>query len=212
MGKLVKICGITDRRNLEILAALEPDFFGFIFYPGSPRYVSSEKMRELRRIGSAKRIGVFVNTDEQTIASSVREYDLDGIQLHGSESADFCARVREQCGGILIIKAIAAKPDLLEGAKEYEPSCDFLLFDTPTVAHGGSGLRFDASLLSNLTSPLPFLLSGGLDAGAVKDAAEALASCALCGFDFNSRLETSVGIKSETLARQAIQEVRSLNV
>lgn len=210
--KKVKICGLAEESNVRAIEALEPDFIGFIFYRGSRRFIDSDKVASFERRGPAKRIGVFVNEDSEVIAGTLDTCNLDGVQLHGDETPEYISRLRRSIGETLVIKAISASETLSRGAiADYESMCDYLLFDTPTPGRGGSGQRFDAALLRDLEITIPFFLSGGLDAGAVKEAASLLEGTKLCGFDFNSKLETAVGIKSVALARQVIEEVRNLH-
>lgn len=88
----VKVCGMSFPGNVAAVDALGVDLLGFIFYPNSPRCVTTppEKLPPTR----AKRVGVFVDQDEDEILSAVGRYGLDGVQLHGAESPDFCRRLR----------------------------------------------------------------------------------------------------------------------
>ena len=88
----VKVCGMNFPDNVAAVDALGVDSLGFVFYPNSPRSVTTplEKLPPTR----AKRVGVFVDQDEEEILSAVGRYGLDGVQLHGAESPDFCRRLR----------------------------------------------------------------------------------------------------------------------
>ena len=91
--------------NVAAVDALGVDLLGFVFYPNSPRCVTTppEKLPPTR----AKRVGVFVDQDEEEILSVAERYGLGGVQLHGAESPAFCRRL---CGGLpsgtLLIKAV----------------------------------------------------------------------------------------------------------
>ena len=161
----VKVCGMNFPDNVAAVDALGVDSLGFVFYPNSPRCVTTppEKLPPTR----AKRVGVFVDQDEEEILSAVGRYGLDGVQLHGAESPAFCRRLRGGLPpGTLLIKAVGvACSENLTAALAYEEVADGLLFDTRCATHGGSGRRFDWSLLSRYRGNLPFLLSGGLGPG-----------------------------------------------
>ena len=88
----VKICGIT---NLEdALAAVESgvDMLGFIF-ADSPRKVTPEVVKEIisQLPSSVLKVGVFMDQGINEVKDAVEFYGLDMIQLHGSESPEFCA-------------------------------------------------------------------------------------------------------------------------
>ena len=101
----VKICGISERANLEEILGLEPDYLGFIFFPASPRFMEEKLNPEDLMIipKKVKRVGVFVNADSYAIDGNYWKYNLDFVQLHGDESPSFCKKLSET--GIRIIKA-----------------------------------------------------------------------------------------------------------
>ena len=100
-GKLIKVCGMTDGENIRAVESLGADLIGFIFYPGSPRCVRETPSYLPRR---AKRVGVFVDASRDEILRRHDTYRFDYIQLHGDESPEFCAQLREQ-EGLKVIKA-----------------------------------------------------------------------------------------------------------
>lgn len=190
----VKVCGMNFPDNVVAVDALGVDLLGFVFYPNSPRCVATppEKLPPTR----AKRVGVFVDQDEDEILSAVGRYGLDGVQLHGAESPDFCRRLRRSLPpGTLLVKAVGvASSEDLTTALAYEEVADCLLFDTRCATHGGSGRRFDWSLLSRYRGNLPFLLSGGLGPGD-EERVRSFHHPRCQGVDLNSRFELSPGIK-----------------
>ena len=174
--------------NIAQIVALKPDFLGFIFYPKSPRYAEPldvEAMNSLPR--SVLKIGVFVNESLDDILETVKKYSLNGVQLHGSESEELCYTFKS--AGLLVFKAFSiADPSDFDLTEEYEGTCDFYIFDTKTPQHGGSGQKFDWSMLSAYQGNTRFLLSGGITADDA-DAIKAIDHPKLWGVDLNSRFE-----------------------
>ncbi len=197
--KLLKICGMKYLENIPEVAALKPNFMGFIFYPKSPRFAEPLNAIALESIPkSIKKIGVFVNGDLENILTTVYKYKLDGVQLHGVELVKMCRKLRET--GLLVIKTfpIAAAYNF-KVTKKYEGVCDYFLFDTKTESFGGSGVKFNWSLLQEYQGNTRFLLSGGI----TPDDAPALLKIdhpQFAGIDLNSKFELSPGMKNiETL-------------
>src|SRR5699024_11026246 len=88
------------------IAALQPDYIGFIFYKHSPRYMRTQlsKTQVTSLPNSPQKVGVFVNESPEQILRTVDDYRLDLIQLHGDESPETCAFFKEL--GLKLIKAI----------------------------------------------------------------------------------------------------------
>ena len=100
----IKICGMKIPENIQAVAALQPDLMGFIFYPKSPRYAEKLDLETLNSLPkSIKKIGVFVNEDLENILTIATKYNLDGVQLHGTELVMMCKELRK--AGFLVIKA-----------------------------------------------------------------------------------------------------------
>lgn len=83
----LKICGMKYHDNILAAAALQPDYMGFIFYPGSKRFMT-EKIPELSE--KIKKTGVFVNQQLSEVITKIKEFDLDAVQLHGEETVQYC--------------------------------------------------------------------------------------------------------------------------
>lgn len=89
-----------------------------------------------------RRIGVFVDMSLEDIRSRIAEYGLYGVQLHGNEPPHLCEALRSN--GVKVIKAFPIRDRFsLEACRNYEPVCDYFLFDTPTPGYGGAGTIFD---------------------------------------------------------------------
>lgn len=185
----IKVCGFTREADLDGALALGVDAVGFVLYPPSPRAVTIERTAELaRRVPPfVTRVGLFVNEDAAVVERAASEAALDLLQFHGDESREYCERF-----GRPYIKAVRVRPetDLLECAERFH-GARALLLDAWSEAWGGSGKRFDWSLIPP-SLPLPLILSGGLDPDNV---AEAVRNIRPAAVDVSSGVESAKGIK-----------------
>lgn len=185
----IKVCGFTREADLDGALALGVDAVGFVLYPPSPRAVTVARAAELaRRVPPfVTRVGLFVNEDAAAVERATREAALDLLQFHGDESAEYCERF-----GLPWIKAVRVRPetDLLECADRFR-GARALLLDAWSEAWGGSGKRFDWSLIPP-SLPMPLILSGGLDPDNV---AEAVRNIRPVAVDVSSGVESAKGIK-----------------
>ena len=90
-GAFFKVCGMRDAENIRAVEALGIQWMGFIFWPGSKRFVSE---RPSYLPTKCKRVGVFVDADIAEVLQKVEEYALDVIQLHGSESPEYISQLK----------------------------------------------------------------------------------------------------------------------
>ena len=155
----LKVCGLKYKENIEQVAALRPDYMGFIFYPQSKRFVGDDfKMPMISP--EIKKVGVFVNATAGYIIEKIDKHGLDFIQLHGNESASFCEVMSHL---VKVIKAFGIDDNFdFNVLASYKNSCDYFLFDTKTTEFGGSGKQFNRDVLKNYTHDVPFFLSGGI--------------------------------------------------
>lgn len=221
----IKVCGMRDPLNIEQVAALKPDFMGFIFYQKSPRYVGEAAIEAICRLPlSIKRVGVFVNSPKDEIVKIVATYGLDYVQLHGNESPEMCAELRVEFArratetdnvakqvGIIKAVSISTAEDLRTATLRYDGHTDYLLFDTRTPHYGGSGESFDWRLLEHYMGSTPFFLSGGispLHTAQIKQLAHTRTDnmAQLFALDLNSRFETEPGIKNVEQLKTFIYE------
>lgn len=192
--------------NLEAVCELSPDYVGFIFYPRSKRFVDVRTDQDLFRIPGPgiKKVGVFVDEDIHRIMHIYETCELSLVQLHGNETVDECRELKE--AGIPLLKAFdpSASQALLN---DFEPFIDYYLFDTPGPGKGGSGRKFDWTLLDGLNLPHPFFLGGGIapsDAGVVEE----VKNEAFLAVDVNSRFELSPGRKDIQALSTFIKQIR----
>ena len=200
----VKVCGMREAGNIAEVARLAPDFMGFIFYEPSPRNACGMPPEALDALSpETKRVGVFVDAPKEHVLAIAQKYALDLVQLHGSESPEMCAELRLSLG---VAKAfgIGSLEDVARTAA-YEGTCDLYVFDTAASTHGGTGRKFDHSLLVSYEGNTPYLLSGGIGP---EDTAAAPSDPRCAGFDINSRFETAPGIKDPEAIAKFMQTVK----
>ncbi len=186
----LKVCGSRDPENIKQIAALKPDYLGFIFYAGSKRYVGEEFVMPAIS-GDIKKVGVFVNAPASYIIEKIDRYKLDMIQLHGDEKPEFCEVLNHI---IPVVKAFGVDESFdLKILDAYKSGCSYFLFDTKSKAFGGSGNQFDWTILNNYDHALPFFLSGGIDLNEVKKMANF--KFRAFAIDVNSKFETEPGVK-----------------
>ena len=207
MKKIIKVCGMRDAENVRNVENLDVNFLGFIFYSGSPRYVgdNSDSLDVVCKCTKSK-VGVFVNELFDFIYDKAELCKLDYLQLHGKETPDLCRELRQL--GHSVIKAFSiASADDFKSMENYSGCCDYFLFDTKCVGYGGSGQRFDWSLLDEYNGATPFLLSGGLTPDCFDDLSR-LVHPKFAGIDLNSGFEVSPAMKDVDKLRVFISQVR----
>ena len=204
-GKIIKVCGMCEAENIRDVESLEGiDMLGFIFYPKSPRYVY--ELPAYLPVYT-RRVGVFVNEDKQIVSMYADRFGLNYVQLHGTESPEYCRSLH--MAGLKIIKAFSiARPKDLAKVYEYEKVCDLFLFDTKCEQYGGSGNQFDWSILHTYNGQVPFLLSGGINPYSV-NALKEFKHPRLAGYDLNSRFELKPGKKDTERIRTFLNELKS---
>lgn len=194
----LKVCGMRYTDNIRAVAAIEPDYLGFIFFEGSSRYVS-ESIPKLPTV--LKKAGVFVNATYDTIVKKINTYDLQAVQLHGDESPEFCKSI--QALNIEVIKVFSIKNEFnFELLRPFEPVCDFFLFDTKGPLAGGNGYYFDWSVLEKYPSKKPYFLSGGIGLESIEALQEFKKSTAAIycyAIDVNSQFEIAPAQKNKKL-------------
>jgi phosphoribosylanthranilate isomerase len=193
----IKVCGITEMKQLQQLDGLDIDFAGLIFYKESPRYIGEKiSKKELKSADfDLKKVGVFVNPDMIDVLDAIDDYGLDAVQLHGGESPEMCD---DLSGEVEVIKAfrVVDETNIDKLVAPYDAVCDYYLFDTGGLkeSFGGTGKQFDWSILTKAKIEKPFFLSGGIG---VEDAAKvkAFTHPDFFGIDINSKFEKSPGVK-----------------
>lgn len=202
---LIKVCGMRHPEQIHELAGMDVDYIGLIFHPGSPRFVDLDIDPLL--FGNKKKTGVFVNSPYEQILYTQSRYQLDAVQLHGSESPEFCTRIQQR--GIEVIKAFSIDRHFdFEKTAEFDGYADLFVFDARGDAPGGNGVRFDWAKLSEYQGATPFLLSGGISYEHL-DEIRYFNHPACMGIDINSRFEHSPGNKDLITLKKFVHELRS---
>ena len=193
----IKVCGMKYEENIKSVAALGPDYMGFIFYDKSKRNFENQIPEIAHDI---KKTGVFVNAATSDIHEMILEHDLEAVQLHGDEDVAYCLELREaNRPGLEIIKAFSMSQGFdFKILENYTTACDYFLFDTKGKERGGNGTLFDWELLKGYKLDKPFFLSGGIGPDEVDQVAEFLKTpmATYCyALDVNSKFETEPGMK-----------------
>lgn len=207
MSLKLKICGMKFSENILETIHLKPDFMGFIFYEKSPRFYSEEVIPDIKSI---KKVGVFVNSNNEEIVDTIKKYDLNLVQLHGNESPDFCKNLKEELEknnlNILIIKAFSVDENFdFETLNNYEKNTDYFLFDTKGKLHGGNGKVFNWQILKNYSLKKPYFLSGGIGISEISQLEiflKAPESRYCFGLDLNSKFEIEPGFKDSKILKE----------
>ncbi len=199
----IKVCGITQFKQMQQLDALNVDFVGIIFHPTSPRYVGDKlEKKDIKKADfEFKKVGVFVNPEMIDVLDAIDEYGLDVVQLHGNESAEMCEDLSTEVEVIKAFSIDSSIKDIDALVAPYDAVCDYYLFDTAGKSAGGNGEQFDWSILAKAKIEKPFFLSGGIG---VADIAKikAFKHPDFFGVDVNSKLEKEPGIKDMALVLQ----------
>ena len=183
--------------NIEEISALHPDYLGFIFWEKSSRNMDFNSIPDIPT--NIKKVGVFVDASIQEIATKIKQYQLDIIQLHGNETTIFCKNVKKL--GVEVIKVFSVDSNFnFSKLKEYVFVVDYFLFDTKGKLPGGNGITFDWKILENYHLNIPYFLSGGIgntEIDSLKSFIKTSAAKKCHGIDVNSRFEKKTGTKNK---------------
>lgn len=211
----VKICGLTEETAVHAVAGAGIDYAGFVHFSPSPRHITLEKAARLKALlpGSVACVSVLVDPDDALIGEVCRLLAPHYLQLHGNETPGRLRHIRKQFPSVKLIKALKIRSgDDVAQAQAFGAVADALLFDArapelPGMLPGGNGLSFDWALLRNHDFPLPWFLSGGLNADNVLRAVHMTGAPMV---DISSGVERAPGVKDTALITAFINRVRSL--
>jgi phosphoribosylanthranilate isomerase len=202
----VKICGINDPVAFDTAVEAGADWIGFVFFPGSPRFVTPDQAAALsgRIVGGPLRVGLFVEPSDAAIAAALDVVPLDILQIYGR--AEALAGLRGRFGlPIWRPVGIGVASDLPTDSL----GADVLLVEAKPPAEatrpGGNASRFDWGLLRDWAAPVPWVLAGGLTPDNV---AAAIRQAGAAAVDVSSGVEQRQGVKDPGLIRAFIQAAR----
>ena len=207
----VKVCGITQVEQLNMLPEAGATFAGLIFYPKSPRYALRHiTTSQIKKENNTNKVGVFVNASIEEVLQMVDECRLHMVQLHGDESPRYCEKIADY---ISVVKAfrISDTDNIGWRIREYMDVCDMFMFDTEGAGYGGTGKKFNWDKLQGVEVGKPYFLSGGIEPGDVEKLKEFETrdeAKALFAIDINSRFELMPGVKDMGLIKKFTQQLQ----
>ena len=191
----IKICGLSTTAAIDAAAKGGATHIGLVHFDKSPRHVSLDQAAALRANTppSLKVVLLLVNAPADLTGIAIEKVKPDVVQFHGTETPEWLRLVKETTG-LEIWKALGVKNrETLINADRFVGAADRLLFDAPAQAlPGGTGTRFDWSLLAEHRHKLDWGLAGGLDP---ENVAEALRVTRAPLVDTSSGVESAPGIK-----------------
>jgi phosphoribosylanthranilate isomerase len=195
---MVKICGLTTAATLNAAIAGGASHIGLVFFGKSPRNVTTDRASALVQIvpAAVRVVALVVDPTEDLLAQILSSVRVDVLQLHGHEPPERVAAIRQRHGRetwkALPVRTAADR----DAAARYAGAADMILYDAKppegSVLPGGNGLRFDWELLRGHRHPLPWGLSGGLDADNVANAIRITGAPLV---DVSSGVESVPGVK-----------------
>jgi phosphoribosylanthranilate isomerase len=199
----IKVCGMREMAEVAAVVAAGVDAVGFIFVEESPRLVDPDTVRTIVRTlpPFVDAVGVFVDQEAAVVNEIVQYCGLTKVQLHGSESPDYCREI--DCR---VLKAFRVGPaSTAAELQAYAGEVSAFLLDTfQEGVAGGTGLVFDWSLAARLQPPGPVVLAGGLTP---ENVGEAIRQARPFAVDFNSGVEMAPGRKDLDRVREAVAQV-----
>tara|TARA_B100001245_G_scaffold28966_1_gene18751 strand:+ start:413 stop:1051 length:639 start_codon:yes stop_codon:yes gene_type:complete len=199
----VKICGMTNLKDVKVAVDGGVDAVGFIFYKKSPRSVTMQAVREivLELPPFVDSVGVFVNETAEQINKISDHCKLDRVQLHGDESPAFCKKIRRRVIKVIRVKDIQS----LKKLSDY-PVSSFLLDTFSEDQYGGTGKVFDWNLAYSAKKYGPIILAGGLTPINVRQAIQRIQPY---GVDVCSGVESQPGIKDHKKMQAFLKNVKA---
>ncbi|CAN5278689.1 phosphoribosylanthranilate isomerase [soil metagenome] len=205
----VKICGITNLEDARFVSGALADYIGFIFYPGSSRYIEPAKAGAIINwLEGPQKVGVFVNQPLDDVQSIATQTGLDLVQLHGEESVEYCELIEQPIIKAFHISENTSVEHLRNRIDPYLDAVEYLLFDTKLPGKwGGTGKTFDWELLTEIREIKPFFLSGGLNSENIRNAIKKTQPFAV---DLSSGVEESPGLKDFTKIETFFEQMRDI--
>lgn len=208
----VKVCGITNPSDARSAIDAGAEMLGFNFYRPSPRYVEPEVAREIiagvraETQTTATMIGVFVNESVEALLRIAAEACLDGVQLHGDETEEYCRQLKARAPHYFVVKVIRPA-DCVEVAALNGAAADALMLDAyDPLLRGGTGRTVNWEIARQAAQRGRLFLAGGLSP---ENISEAIATVRPYAVDACSALEVSPGMKDPIRIREFVAAVRA---
>lgn len=203
---IIKVCGLTVPEQARACVDLGADAIGLVFYPKSPRNVSLKQAAAITSAlpKHAAAVGVFVNPDADFLHRAIEQCGLSVAQLHGNETPDFVAELRESTRARIIKALFAEKPPDLNDAPKYAVD-GYLVECGKGRLPGGNAMTWNWAIAEPFARNYPLVLAGGLTPDNVT---QAIKACLPDGVDASSGLEAGPGIKNLEKVRNFIEQVR----
>jgi phosphoribosylanthranilate isomerase len=206
MPEILKVCGITSVADARHAVEQGATAVGFIFYSGSPRYVRPQQAALIAACvpPAVLRVGLFVNETAQAIRSIAAAVRLNVVQLHGDESPELCADLRD----LRVWKAFRIS-ETFDTTRLAAYPCEAFLLDTESNdgSFGGTGRTFPWGKAVEAKQYGRVIVAGGLDASNV---AGLIRQVDPWGIDASSKLETQPGVKDPEKVRLYLEAAKSV--
>lgn len=203
----VKICGITNLEDAITCCEFGADAIGFVFFPGSPRYISFSKAEKIisKLPPFITKVGVFVNPSYDEIKKGIN-IGINAVQLHGEEKAEEYNSIKT----LPLIKAFRISgPPEINALKGWKFVSAFLFEGRKPGGYGGVGARFNPDWVKGIVKKWKIIVAGGLTPDNVKKVVKQLKPY---GVDVSSGVETSLGKKDKKLIKRFIKNAKNLPI
>jgi phosphoribosylanthranilate isomerase len=200
----IKICGITEFEDARDAALLGADAIGLNFYPSSPRYIDPARAAKIieRLPAFVTTVGIFVNhPDPQNLEDFAVSVGLHAVQLHGSETPDYCSMIQR----VKVIKSFRVDSAFRVDTLRSYGSGTFLLDGCSPGT--GSSFSWDRAFGANAFGSI--IVAGGLDP---ENVAHAIGTLHPFGVDVASGVESKPGKKDYEKMRRFIEAVYRADV
>lgn len=198
----IKICGIKDREELEIVSQFPISYIGFIFAENSKRQISPRLAKELKKMlnPQIKAVGVFTNTPIVKVNDIAEYVKLDFIQLHSGETNEDCKKAVKPVWKMVSVKEEGS----IKQVCQYPDAAGILLDTYSEKMLGGTGAQFNWDYVKGLSEHYFTILAGGLTPENIELAVKKVRPHVL---DMNSGVETE-GRKDEKKMKELVRRLR----
>ncbi len=187
----IKICGITDVETASLCTRLGVDFIGLVFTESRRQLTPEQAMEMTHHLFSLpkrlKLVGVFVNAPAYEVNRIAEYCHLDKVQLSGDEDEGYCRRIERPLIRAIRIGKDSSIEEIESRIAASHPRTIHLLDCRSAEGYGGSGEKFDWSILDDLNPALPLVVAGGLNPENVE---ELIVHYRPWGVDISSGVET----------------------